>query len=113
MAARLEVVADERATARRAAELIAETGSAATADRGPFGFPLSDVLPPCSMLPSLAHPTPIFPAPYTPPPEPPAGHRRREARAAGHAAARRALDPRRPGAEREHGRRRRRGRGAV
>src|SRR5260221_595483 len=50
MAARLEVVADERAAARRAAELIAETGSAATAERGPFGFAMSGGRSPWAML---------------------------------------------------------------
>ena len=41
MAPRLEVVADERAAARRAAELIAAAGREAAAARGPFGFAMS------------------------------------------------------------------------
>src|ERR1700710_125599 len=41
MAIELEVVGDEKAAARRAAELIAEAGAAAAAARGPFGFAMS------------------------------------------------------------------------
>jgi 6-phosphogluconolactonase len=47
---RLEVVADERAAARRAAELIAEAGSAAAAERGPFGMAMSGGRSPWGML---------------------------------------------------------------
>ncbi|HEY5052673.1 MAG TPA: 6-phosphogluconolactonase [Solirubrobacterales bacterium] len=50
MAPRLEVVADERAAARRAAELIAEAGVAAAAERGPFGMAMSGGRSPWAML---------------------------------------------------------------
>ena len=50
MPPRLEVVADERAAARRAAELIAEAGAAAAADRGPFGLAMSGGRSPWAML---------------------------------------------------------------
>ena len=50
MAPRLEVVADERAAARRAAELIAEAGAGAAAARGPFGFAMSGGRSPWAML---------------------------------------------------------------
>jgi 6-phosphogluconolactonase len=46
----LEVVADERAAARRAAELIAEAGAAAAAERGPFGLAMSGGRSPWAML---------------------------------------------------------------
>ena len=50
MAPRLEVVADEKAAARRAAELIAAAGSAAHAERGPFGLAMSGGRSPWAML---------------------------------------------------------------
>ena len=50
MAPRLEVVADERAAARRAAELIAAAGREAAAARGPFGFAMSGGRSPWAML---------------------------------------------------------------
>jgi len=50
MAPKLEVVADERAAARRAAELIAEAGAAAAAARGPFGMAMSGGRSPWAML---------------------------------------------------------------
>ncbi len=50
MAPRLEVVADERAAARRAAELIAVAGREAAAARGPFGFAMSGGRSPWAML---------------------------------------------------------------
>ncbi len=50
MAPKLEVVADEKAAARRAAELIAEAGAAATAARGPFGVAMSGGRSPWAML---------------------------------------------------------------
>lgn len=50
MALRLEVAGDERAAARRAAELIAEAGAAAVADRGVFGFAMSGGRSPWAML---------------------------------------------------------------
>ena len=50
MAARLEVVADEKAAARRAAELIAEAGAGAAAARGPFGLAMSGGRSPWAML---------------------------------------------------------------
>ncbi|HEU4393864.1 MAG TPA: 6-phosphogluconolactonase [Solirubrobacterales bacterium] len=50
MAPKLEVVADEKAAARRAAELIAETGAAAAAARGPFGMAMSGGRSPWAML---------------------------------------------------------------
>jgi 6-phosphogluconolactonase len=46
----LEVVADERAAARRAAELIAAVGHEAAAARGPFGFAMSGGRSPWAML---------------------------------------------------------------
>jgi 6-phosphogluconolactonase len=50
MPPQLEVVADERAAARRAAELIAEAGAAAAAERGPFGLAMSGGRTPWAML---------------------------------------------------------------
>ena len=50
MAVRLEVLADERAAARRAAELIASTGAAAVRERGSFGFAMSGGRSPWAML---------------------------------------------------------------
>jgi 6-phosphogluconolactonase len=50
MPPRLEVVADEKAAARRAAELIAEAGAAAAAERGPFGMAMSGGRTPWAML---------------------------------------------------------------
>ena len=50
MTAKLEVVADERAAAKRAAELIAEAGAAAAAERGPFGMAMSGGRSPWAML---------------------------------------------------------------
>jgi 6-phosphogluconolactonase len=52
-AARLEVVADERAAARRAAELIAAAGEEAATARGPFAFAMSGGRSPWSMLAQL------------------------------------------------------------
>jgi 6-phosphogluconolactonase len=46
----LEVVADERAAARRAAELIAEAGAEAASARGPFGMAMSGGRSPWGML---------------------------------------------------------------
>ncbi|HVV91004.1 MAG TPA: 6-phosphogluconolactonase [Solirubrobacterales bacterium] len=46
----LEVVADDRAAARRAAELIAAAGAAAVADHGHFAFAMSGGRSPWSML---------------------------------------------------------------
>jgi 6-phosphogluconolactonase len=46
----LEVVADDRAAARRAAELIAAAGKAAVADHGTFAFAMSGGRSPWSML---------------------------------------------------------------
>ncbi len=46
----LEVVADERAAARRAAELIAVAGREAAAARGPFGLAMSGGRTPWAML---------------------------------------------------------------
>jgi len=46
----MEVVADERAAARRAAELIAEAGAEAAAARGPFELALSGGRTPWAML---------------------------------------------------------------
>src|SRR5712672_427171 len=46
----LEVVADERAAARRAAELIAAAGSAAVAERNMFYFAMSGGRSPWAML---------------------------------------------------------------
>src|SRR6478609_6720037 len=50
MAIELEVVGDEKAAARRAAELIAEAGAAAAAERGPFGLAMSGGRSPWAML---------------------------------------------------------------
>jgi 6-phosphogluconolactonase len=50
MAPRLEVVADEKTAARRAAELIAWTGSAAVGRQGRFGFAMSGGRSPWRML---------------------------------------------------------------
>jgi 6-phosphogluconolactonase len=50
MAPQMEVVADERAAARRAAELIAASGAEAAAARGPFGLALSGGRTPWAML---------------------------------------------------------------
>ena len=50
MAPRLEVAGDERAAARRAAELIAEAGASAVAERGVFGFAMSGGRSPWAML---------------------------------------------------------------
>src|SRR6478672_9777124 len=50
MAIELEVVADEKAAARRAAELIAAAGSDAAAARGPFGLAMSGGRSPWAML---------------------------------------------------------------
>ncbi len=50
MAIELEVVGDEKAAARRAAELIAEAGAAAAAARGPFGLAMSGGRSPWAML---------------------------------------------------------------
>ena len=50
MAPKLEVVADERAAARRAAELIAAAGEAAAAARGPVGMAMSGGRSPWAML---------------------------------------------------------------
>ncbi|HVY97083.1 MAG TPA: 6-phosphogluconolactonase [Solirubrobacterales bacterium] len=50
MAPRLEVFADERAAARRAAELIAAAGREAAGERGPFGFAMSGGRSPWAML---------------------------------------------------------------
>jgi 6-phosphogluconolactonase len=50
VALKLEVAGDERAAARRAAELIAEAGAAAVAERGHFGFAMSGGRSPWAML---------------------------------------------------------------
>jgi 6-phosphogluconolactonase len=50
VAPQLEVVGDERAAARRAAELIAEAGAAAAAARGPFAMAMSGGRTPWAML---------------------------------------------------------------
>jgi 6-phosphogluconolactonase len=50
MAIDLEVPGDDRAAARRAAELIAEAGEAAVAERGIFGFAMSGGRSPWAML---------------------------------------------------------------
>lgn len=50
---RLEVVADERAAARRAAELIAAAGADAAAARGPFALAMSGGRTPWAMLAQL------------------------------------------------------------
>jgi 6-phosphogluconolactonase len=53
MSAQLEVAADERAAARRGAELIAARGEAAAAERGPFSFAMSGGRTPWAMLATL------------------------------------------------------------
>ena len=50
MAIDLEVVADEKAAARRAAELIAEIGAKSVAERGTFSFAMSGGRTPWGML---------------------------------------------------------------
>lgn len=50
MGAQLEVAGDERAAARRAAELIAEAGATAVAEHGFFGFAMSGGRSPWAML---------------------------------------------------------------
>jgi 6-phosphogluconolactonase len=50
MAAGLEVLPDEQAAARRAAELVAEAGAAAVAERGSFAFAMSGGRSPWAML---------------------------------------------------------------
>jgi 6-phosphogluconolactonase len=50
MAPELEVVADEKVAARRAAELIAAAGAAAAAARGPFAMAMSGGRTPWAML---------------------------------------------------------------
>ncbi len=50
MGIELEVAGDERAAARRAAELIAEAGAAAVGERGIFGFAMSGGRSPWAML---------------------------------------------------------------
>ncbi len=50
MAPQLEVLPDERAAARRAAELIAAAGAAAAAERGAFAFAMSGGRSPWAML---------------------------------------------------------------
>jgi 6-phosphogluconolactonase len=50
MAIELEVAGDDRAAARRAAELIAAAGEAAVAERGFFGFAMSGGRSPWAML---------------------------------------------------------------
>jgi 6-phosphogluconolactonase len=50
MTAQLEVAADEKAAARRAAKLVAARGEAATAERGPFSFAMSGGRTPWAML---------------------------------------------------------------
>jgi 6-phosphogluconolactonase len=50
MAAKLEVLDDEKAAGRRAAELIAEAGAAAAAERGAFAFAMSGGRSPWGML---------------------------------------------------------------
>jgi 6-phosphogluconolactonase len=50
MAAKVEVLGDERAAARRAAELIAEAGAAAAAERGSFSLAMSGGRSPWAML---------------------------------------------------------------
>ena len=54
MAIDLQVVADEKAAARRAAELIAEAGVAAVAERGAFGIAMSGGRSPWAMLAILS-----------------------------------------------------------
>lgn len=53
MAIDLEVPGDDRAAARRAAELIAEAGAEAVAERGIFGFAMSGCRSPWAMLATL------------------------------------------------------------
>ena len=53
MAIDLEVVADEKAAARRAAELIAAAGSAAVAERNMFSLAMSGGRSPWAMLAML------------------------------------------------------------
>lgn len=53
MGVELEVVADERAAARRGAELIAEEGKAAAAERGTFAMAMSGGRTPWAMLATL------------------------------------------------------------
>ncbi len=53
MAIDLEVPGDDRAAARRAAELIAEAGAAAVAERGIYGFAMSGGRSPWAMLAML------------------------------------------------------------
>jgi len=53
MAIELEVLGDDRAAAKRAAELIAEAGAAAVAERGIFGFAMSGGRSPWAMLAML------------------------------------------------------------
>lgn len=53
MAPRLEVLEDERAAARRAAELIAADGAAAVDERGSFSFAMSGGRSPWAMLGNL------------------------------------------------------------
>ena len=50
MAIELDVPGDDRAAAKRAAELIAEAGAAAAAARGPFGMAMSGGRSPWAML---------------------------------------------------------------
>ena len=50
MGIELEVVADERAAARRGAELIAAAGQAAVAERGSFSLAMSGGRSPWAML---------------------------------------------------------------
>ena len=50
MAIELEVAGDDRAAARRAAELIAEAGAAAVSERGIFGLAMSGGRSPWAML---------------------------------------------------------------
>jgi len=50
MGIELEVAGDDRAAAKRAAELIAEAGAAAVAERGIFGFAMSGGRSPWAML---------------------------------------------------------------
>jgi 6-phosphogluconolactonase len=52
---RLEVVSDEQAAARRAAELIAEAGTAAVSERGFFAVAMSGGRTPWAMLAILGH----------------------------------------------------------
>jgi 6-phosphogluconolactonase len=54
MAIELEVLADERAAARRAAELIAAAGAAAVAERNIFSFAMSGGRSPWAMLAMLS-----------------------------------------------------------